>query len=285
MTIVDGAYFGPSDHSCGARSFWVFVGGVMCLLASSALALEPAPEGTDASEVARLSEDNMRSDRTFFKARMIVESPRLSSGRSIAFSSWEDRPTKRSFIRIHEPAKDKGSGFLKLHPNLWMFIPRVERTMRIPPSMMLSSWMGSDFTNDDLVRDSSEVEDYTHELLGIEPSLESAGGRRAYVVEYTPREEAAVVWGRIVAWIDVESHSPLRQEFYDEEGAKLREMVFSDHRKTGDRLVPHHWKLTPLEKPGHSTVIEIEEMRFDIEIKEKIFTKRHLEEKSRGGGS
>ncbi len=251
---------------------------VVFLVVSSAIALEPAPEGLDASEIAQRADDNMRSDRTAFKARMIVESPRLSSARTVAFSSWEDRETKSSFIRIHEPAKDKGSGFLKLHPNLWMYIPRVERTMRIPPSMMLSSWMGSDFTNDDLVRDSSEVEDYTHELLGIEPTLESAGDRRAYVVQYTPREEAAVVWGRIVAWIDVETHAPLRQEFFDEDGEKLRVLVFSDHREIDGRWVPHHWSLTPLEKPGHSTVIEVEEMRFDVEIDERVFTKRHLEE-------
>jgi len=251
---------------------------VACLLVSGAAALEPAPDGLDANEIARRADDNMRSDRTEFKARMIVESPRLSSARTVAFSSWEERSTKRSFIRIHEPAKDKGSGFLKLHPNLWMYVPRVERTMRIPPSMMLSSWMGSDFTNDDLVRDSSEVDDYSHELLGIEPSLESAGGRRAYVVQYTPREEAAVVWGRIVAWIDVESHAPLRQEFFDEDGEKLRVLVFSDHREVDGRSVPHLWSLTPLEKPGHSTVIEVEEMRFDVEIEERIFSKRHLEE-------
>jgi len=251
---------------------------VACLLVSGAAALEPAPDGLDANEIARRADDNMRSDRTEFKARMIVESPRLSSARTVAFSSWEERSTKRSFIRIHEPAKDKGSGFLKLHPNLWMYVPRVERTMRIPPSMMLSSWMGSDFTNDDLVRDSSEVDDYSHELLGIELSVDPGGDRRAYVLQYTPREEAAVVWGRIVAWIDIETHAPLRQEFFDEDGAKLRVLVFSDHREIDGRSVPHHWSLTPLEKPGHSTVIEVEEIRFDVEIDDRIFTKRHLEE-------
>ena len=249
----------------------------LCLLASSASGLEPAPDGLDASAIARRADDNMRSDRTEFKARMIVESPRLSSARTVAFTSWEDRESKSSFIRIHEPAKDKGSGFLKLHPNLWMYVPRVERTMRIPPSMMLSSWMGSDFTNDDLVRDSSEIDDYSHELLGIEPTVESAGDSRAYVVQYTPREEAAVVWGRIVAWIDIESHAPLRQEFFDEDGEKLRVLVFSDHREIDGRSVPHHWSLTPLEKPGHSTVIEVEEIRFDVEIDDRVFTKRHLE--------
>ena len=251
---------------------------VVSLVVPRAVALEVASDELEASEIARRADDNMRSDRTAFKARMIVESPRLSSARTVAFSSWEDRAAKSSFIRIHEPAKDKGSGFLKLHPNLWMYVPRVERTMRIPPSMMLSSWMGSDFTNDDLVRDSSEVDDYSHELIGIEPSLESAGGRRAYVVQYTPREEAAVVWGRIVAWIDVENYAPLRQEFFDEDGKQLRVLVFSDHREIDGRWVPHHWSLTPLEKPGHSTVIELEEMRFDLKLDERIFTKRHLEE-------
>ena len=102
-------------------------------LALPADALEPAPEGLDASVVARRADDNMRSDRTYFAGRMIVESPRLSGPRTVVFSSWEDRPARRSFIRIHEPAKDRGSGFLKLHPNLWMYVPRVERMMRIPP--------------------------------------------------------------------------------------------------------------------------------------------------------
>jgi outer membrane lipoprotein-sorting protein len=251
---------------------------VVSMTAIASAALEPAPEGLDATEVARRADGNMRSDRTYFKGRMVVESPRLSSARSVSFTSWEDTRTKKSFIRIDAPAKDKGSGFLKIHPNLWMYVPRVERTMRIPPSMMLQSWMGSDFTNDDLVRDSSEVEDYTHELLGVEPALESAGGKRAFVLQYNPREDAPVVWGRIVAWIDATTFAPLLQEFYDEDGVKLRVLAFSDHRETEGRSVPHHWSLTPLEKPGHKTVMEIEDFRFDVEIDERIFTKRHLEE-------
>ena len=129
------------------------------LLAASAaaaeVALEPAPDGVDARSLALRAENSMRSDRTFFDGRMTVTSPRLSRPRIVAFKSWEDRAAKRSLIRILAPKKDAGTGFLKLHPNLWMYVPRVERTVRIPPSMMLQSWMGSDFTNDDLSRESS----------------------------------------------------------------------------------------------------------------------------------
>ena len=123
------------------------------------LALDPAPADVDAGELARTAEYNMRSERTYMVAKMTVISPRLSRPRVVAFHSWEDSPGKKSLIRIDKPAKDKGTGFLKLHPNLWMFVPRVERTVRVPPSMMLQSWMGSDFSNDDLVRESSAIDD------------------------------------------------------------------------------------------------------------------------------
>jgi len=260
---------------------------VLAVLTVSSLAsadqgrLEPVPEGLTGHEVSRRADDNLRSDRTYMEARMTVESPRLSAPRKIRFISWEDRSAQRSFIRIREPAKDSGTGFLKLHPNLWMYVPRVERTMRVPPSMMLQSWMGSDFTNDDLVRESSEVEDYDHELLGIEPALavggESEETRRALVLKYIPHEDAAVVWGKIIAWVDIETYAPLRQEFYDEDGTRLRELVFSEHKQDGERSVPHRWTLTPLDKKGHSTSIEVIEMRFDVELDESVFTKRHLQ--------
>jgi len=245
-------------------------------LAAAGAELEPAPEGADPREIARRAEDAMRSDRTIMEAEMTVRSPRLSAPRTVAFKSWDDRPGKRSFIRISAPAKDAGSAFLKLHPNLWMFVPRVERTMRIPPSMMLQSWMGSDFTNDDLVRESSTLDDYQHTLLGVDASPAGHEGRRSWVVQYVPNEDAPVVWGKIVAWIDVENGAPLLQEFYDEDGVKLRQMRFGEIREVEGRFVPHRWTMRPLDKEGHETSVVLKEIRFDTEIDESIFTKRHL---------
>jgi outer membrane lipoprotein-sorting protein len=275
-------------RSAGGATWAVSILLCAALVAGAAGAgdLEPAPQGVDPHAVALRAEEAQRSDRTYIAAEMTIVSPRLASDRVVAFENWDDRPGKRSFIHIENPAKDAGTTFLKLHPNLWMYIPRVERTMRIPPSMMLQSWMGSDFTNDDLVRESSELDDYDHRLLGIDPGSdgegkgkgdgEEAGEPRAYVVEYKPHEDAPVVWGKILMWLDVETGAPLRQDFYDEEGSRLRVMRFGDFRQIGKRNVPHHWSMTPLEKSGHSTTIEVDEMQYDLEIDKDVFTTRNL---------
>ncbi|MGH0031310.1 MAG: outer membrane lipoprotein-sorting protein [Myxococcota bacterium] len=255
-----------------------WIGIVALLLAGGAPAAElvPAPEGLVARDVAERAEEALRSERTFLKAEMTVVSPRLATDRVVAFENWDDRPGKRSFIRIQKPPKDAGSGFLKLHPNLWMYVPRVERTMRIPPSMMLQSWMGSDFTNDDLVKESSALDDYDHRLLGVDPAPEGHDGLRAYVVEYLPHEDAPVVWGRIVTWIETEHGTPLRQEFYDEDGVKLREMTFSDIEAIDGRHYPRSWRMVPLDKEGHETRIRVGEIEFDADIPDAVFTKRNL---------
>ena len=261
---------------------------VVCLLFEPAavfatpnldLSLEPAPEGVDAGALARKAEDNMRSQSTFMIASMTVVSPRLSRPRVVAFHSWENTPEKKSLIRIDKPAKDEGTGFLKLHPNFWMYVPRVERTVRVPPSMMLQSWMGSDFSNDDLVRESSEIEDDEHHLLGLDPGTSGEVDRPAYVVEYRPHEDAAVVWGSIVAWLDVESGAPLRQDFFDEEGERMRVMRFSDFRTIGKRYVPHLWSMIPLDKPGHSTSIQVKEIQYDPDFDSDILTTRNVKRK------
>jgi len=247
--------------------------------------LEAPPPDVDAREVARRAENALRSDRTYMEAEMTIQSPRLTQPRVVAFRSWDDRAQKRSFIRILTPPKDAGAAFLKLHPNLWSWVPRVERTLRIPPSMMLQPWMGSDLTNDDLVNESSEIDDYDHRLLGVDPGVAEAAGTeaesrpRAYVVEYVPHEEAPVVWGKILTWIEVEHGTPLRQEFYDEDGEKLRTMVFADIRDVDGRHVPHLWSVIPHDKEGHGTAIAIREFRFDETFDDHVFTTRNLKQR------
>lgn len=235
--------------------------------------LEPPPESPSARELAERVEATFRGESGFLDATMIVMSPRLPEPRRMRFQSWDDRRGKRSFIRVLEPAKDRGTGFLKLDRNLWSYIPRVERTIRIPPSMMLQSWMGSDFTNDDLVRESSVLDDYDHAWVGVDPGR---GGSRAWVIEYRPREGAPVVWGRILAWIDPHKLAPVRQEFFDEAGVKLRVMTLGDFRDVGRRSYPHRWSMTPLDKPGHETSIEVNEIRFDEAFSDDLFTQRNL---------
>ena len=262
-----------------AVAVWAVTWGIGLACAAAAGAepeLGPPPEGLTAREVASRVEDVFRGDTSFMEATMIVESPRLPEPREVSFRSWDDRPGKRSFIRIVTPPKDKGMSFLKLQPNLWNYIPRVERTLRVPPSMMLQSWMGSDFTNDDLVRESSQLDDYDHRWLGVDEAPAGGESERAYVIEYVPHEDAPVVWGKIVSWIDAERSVPLRQDFYDEAGVRLRELHFSDIRPTGSRVYPHAWRMLPLDKEGHETRIAVHEIRFDETFDDAIFTKRNL---------
>ena len=250
---------------------------ILCMLAAPAFAAElgPPPDGLSARDVAEKVDDIFRGETSYFEATMIIESPRLPEPRRVSFRAWDDGPNDRSFIRILGPPKDRGMGFLKLTPNLWNYIPRVERTVRIPPSMMLQSWMGSDFTNDDLVRESSQIDDYRHRWLGVDAAPEHAESARAFVIEYVPNEDAPVVWGRIVAWIDAERYAPLRQEFYDEDGAKMRVIDFRGFRPEG-RPYPTRWSMTPLDKEGHRTALEVHEIRFDETFDDAIFTKRNL---------
>ena len=241
--------------------------------------LLPPEAGLSARDVVSHVEDNVRGvNSSTCEATMTVTSPRLPAPREVSFRCWEDREGKRSFIRILSPAKDKGVGFLKIPPNLWNYIPRVERTVRIPPSMMMQSWMGSDFTNDDLVRESSALDDYDHEFLGIDPAFSGLDStpRRVHVIEYRPHEDAPVVWGRIVVWVDAERFVSLQQEFFDEDGILLRRMSLGDVREVQGRSVPHLMVMVPLDKEGHETRLQYQSLRFDEPIDAVVFTKRNL---------
>ena len=201
---------------------------------------------------------------------MTIATPRWQ--RTLALRAWMERP-KRSFIRILAPAKEKGIGSLRIGAEMWNYLPNVERTIKIPPSMMLQPWMGSDFTNDDLVKQSSAVDDYTQRIL----RTETADGAAAYVVEALPRPDAAVVWGKIFYWVRKTDLIPLRQEYYSERGELVRVMTFSEVRPMGGRTMPTKWEMRPSDKPGNATTIVVRSALFDGAIEAEIFTQRNLQ--------
>ncbi len=123
------------------------------------------------------------------------------------------------------------------------------------------------------------LDDYDQRLLGVDPAPEGAEGLRAYVLEYVPHEDAPVVWGKILQWVEVEHASPLRSDFFDEDGNRVRTLRLSDLRDVGGRRFPHRWEVVPVEKPGHRTVVEVSEIRFDEAFDESIFTTRNLKRK------
>ncbi|HKQ29668.1 MAG TPA: outer membrane lipoprotein-sorting protein [Burkholderiales bacterium] len=203
-------------------------------------------------------------------AEMTVSTPRWE--RKLELRFWMDRP-ERTFIRIVSPPKEAGIGSLRIKSEMWNYLPAVERVIKIPPSMMLQPWMGSDMTNDDLVKESSVVEDYTHTLRGTE----DIEGAKAYVVESIPKPEAAVVWGKLVYKVRIADRIPLKQEFYDERGELIKVMSFMDVRALGGRTIPTRWQMQPIAKPQNRTVFVLKQITFDTPIAPEIFALRNLQ--------
>lgn len=156
----------------------------------------------------------------------------------------------------------------KIGFEMWNYLPRVEKVIKVPPSMMMQAWMGSDFTNDDLVKESSIVEDYDHRMTG-EVKVD---GVDAYKVEATPKPDAPVVWDKILYWIRKRDYVPLMQEFYSEKGELIRVMTFSDIREMGGRVIPTFWRMRPVKKEGRETTLRIIEVEYNRPIGDEIFT-------------
>lgn len=203
---------------------------------------------------------------------MTIATPRWQ--RTLGLRLWMDRP-RRSFVRILSPAKEAGIGSLRIGTEMWNYLPNVERIVKIPPSMMLQPWMGSDFTNDDLVKESSILDDYTHKVV----ATMQLDGAAVVQVEAVPKPDAAVVWGRIVHWVRRADTMPLKQEFFSERGERVRVLAFSDVRQVGGRILPTRWEMRPDAKPGNSTTVVLKEATFDRPVDDAIFSQRNLQKR------
>jgi outer membrane lipoprotein-sorting protein len=168
---------------------------------------------------------------------------------------------------ITAPARDQGQVFLKYDKDMWNYIPAINRTIKIPPSMMMQSWMGSDFTNNDLMKQNSVVTDYSHKFTK-EDTLENYN---CYVINLKPLPEAAVVWGAIKMWIAKENFNTLKIEYYDTHGKLVKTEVASNLKIMGGKLLPSHLEMISNTKEGHKTVMDILQQEFDIKSINKSF--------------
>jgi len=176
------------------------------------------------------------------------------------------------WILVTAPARDKGAAFLKRDKELWNWQPTIDRVIKMPPSMMSQSWMGSDFTNDDLVKQSSIVEDYSQAITG-EAELE---GRTCWEITLMPKEEAAVVWGKVKIWVDQKDFLQLKSEFYDEDDYLVQTIYGKNIGELGGRILPKTLEVIPAEEEGHSTKIEYLSMIFDKTIKANFFSIQNM---------
>jgi outer membrane lipoprotein-sorting protein len=191
--------------------------------------------------------------------------------RTITMKSWS-KGGDYSIVLITAPAKDKGQVFLKIKTEMWSWVPAIDKTIKIPPSMMLQSWMGSDFTNDDLVRESSIVVDYTHRFI----AKEKVRNMDCYKIELTPLPEAAVVWGKVVLWITVSGYDLWKAEYYDEDNKLVNVVSYYDLKQMGDRSIPSRIEVEPQNKKGQKTVMKIDEMKFNVRLDESFFSQQNM---------
>ena len=222
-----------------------------------------------AEEIVKKAEDIMRGQSNIGKLTMMVTNPNFE--RTLTMEYWE-KGKNLSLVKITSPAPQAGNVFLKVENNMWNYIHSAEMIIDIPPSMMMDSWMGSDFTNDDLVRESSIVDDYDPVLLKNEVLNEG----EAYVLELTAKPDAPVVWGKILVYVRVSDYAPLKYEYYDEKGKLIRIMTMSKIVKMGWRAYPTVWTMEPKNKEGHKTVVIVDEIKFDVPISDKIFSYSNL---------
>jgi len=229
-----------------------------------------AGEGLTASEMIDKFMDLNRGESSWGVMEMDIVTPDWS--RTVEMEWWE-KGEDRFLVRVLSPARDLGNGTLKIDQNLWNYIYAFDETVHIPPAMMAQSWMGSDFTNDDIVRDSSLINDYIHVLEGVE----EIGDEECYSILMTTEPATPVPWLTIRIWLRTEDLNPVRQEYYDDDGNLARFMEFSDFNEVGDRVIPTTMRMTPTDKEGDYTEIRYTEIEFNLEIDDDVFSLATLE--------
>jgi len=238
------------------------------ILIATASVTTVAQELTAKDIIAKADEKNRGVSSKGVMSMTIV---RPSWERTIEMKNWS-KGTDNFMIYITAPAKEKGQVFLKVGKEMWNYVPTISRMIKIPPSMMMQSWMGSDFTNDDLVKQSSIVVDYDHVLLG----QEEIRGQNCYIIELTPLPDAPVVWGKIKSWVTVDGYNVWKNEYFDEDGFLQNIENAYDIKQMGDRSIPTKFEMIPADEEGKKTIMHIHDVQYNIEINDNFFSKQNM---------
>ena len=241
---------------------------ILSLVEVVGLSLALSAQTPSALEIVTKADAKMRGNSSYMEMTMTVVRPKYT--REISMKSWS-KGDNLALVKITAPAKDAGQGFLKVNKDLWNWVPSIDRLIKMSSSVMGQSWMGSDFTNDDMVRQSSTVTDYTHKILGEEKIREF----NCWKIELIPKPNAAVVWGKVISWIDKE-YNIIKTEHYDEDNILVQTMENFDFKRFGDREMPSRMEVTPADKKGQKTVIKVTKAQYNQPINDNFFTQQNL---------
>jgi len=225
-------------------------------------------EDHEIATILKKMDELYRSESSYAAVEMDIETPHWQ--RTLEMKIWT-QGTDETFIRILSPRKEKGVGTLRIGNEMWNYLPKTNKIMKIPPSMMMGSWMGSDFTNDDVVNEITYLKDYTYRWAPVD----SPEPGELYI-ELTPKDGVPVVWGYLVMAVRESALLPVWEKYYDEKDRLMRTMEFSEIKQFGSRTLPSVMTVNPANKEGHRTVVRYVEAEFDTDVDADMFSLRNL---------
>lgn len=228
-----------------------------------------AQSNQELKEIVSKAENKLRGKSSF--SEMKITTVRKKYSREMTMKSWT-KNDDYSLILIQSPARDKGTTYLKREKEIWYYLPSVERNIKMPPSMMNQSWMGTDLTNDDLVRKTSMEKDFEHTLI----KTEDVDGNTCYHIELIPHEDADVIWGKVEIWVDKVYFNILKQASFDEDMELVNTMVGSNVKEMGGETIPTKLEFYPADKPNQKTLLEYISLQFNVKIPEYYFTTQYM---------
>jgi len=244
---------------------------ILTLVLISTILPVHAENSPDINTIVEKMDRLYRSDTSYGDVEMMIKTEHWQ--RTLKMDIWSEGLDK-TLIYIKSPKKDSGIATLRERTEMWNYFPKINKVIKVPPSMMMSSWMGSDFTNDDLVKESSMINDYHSSLI-----LPENANPDYYYIELIPKKDIAIVWARIELVVRKNDYIPVEESFYDEKGRKMRVMEFSEIKNFSGREIPSLLVMKPLNKPGKITVIKYIDLNFDIKLKADTFSLRNLQKK------
>lgn len=225
--------------------------------------------GQTATEIVKKADEKFRGKSAYSEMTMTIVRPKWS--RTIKFKSC-NTGTDYSMTLITDPVKEKGQTFMKRKNEIWSWNPSISRLVKMPPSMMSQGWMGSDFSNDDVIKESSLVADYTHKIIGEE----TVAGKLCYKIQLDPKEDAAVVWGKLIILISKDEYLQLKTEYFDEDGYLMKTENASKIKMMSGREIPTYFELIPEDEPGNKTIVIMDKIIYDVSIPETFYSQQNM---------
>jgi outer membrane lipoprotein-sorting protein len=224
----------------------------------------------DAKEIVRKADEKWNGEKSS-QSTMTMTIVRPTWERTIQFKIWT-LEKDYSMTLITAPAKEKGQAFLKRETEMWNWMPTISRMIKLPPSMMADGWMGSDYTNDDILKESSIVVDFTHKVIGSE----TIDGWDCWKIEMYPNEDAAVVWGKIIKWISKDEYLMMKSEYFDEDEYLVKTEFGTDVKLMDGRKIPSKIEIVPADKDNQKTVVVIDDIKFNVELQNSFFSQQNM---------